>query len=333
MVLSPGITGLLVASVLLSGTVAGAAMIGVAQAVRWNDDQLDELQLCRERRSLLVEIVAGVCLPAYALTLVLWVVTVDRIHPLFTGAMCAMGTINASRFGVSALGGKVLAATACCLWLVLHRATSVSVPGRAILRLKMALLVIIAMSLVADTGLQIRFFRDLRPDVITSCCAISFDEQRAGLGAAVASAPAVPSTVAFFAIFGMTAGAGWRHLKLHRSPILFSGLTVVLSFVSVVGILAWIAPAFYELPTHHCPFCLLAPRIGVAGYLLYTALIGGAVCGLASGLVHLLRKLDTLSCVRTNEESRLCRRSLIGFCVFMVIAVWPLMTTEFRLTG
>ena len=333
MVLSPGIIGLLVASVLLSLTVAGAAVLGAGLSVRWRDDQLDELQLRRERRSLLVEMVAAICLPAYALTLVLFVATIERIHPLFTGAMCAMGTINASRFGVSALGGKVLATMACCLWLVLHRGTSVAIPGRAILRLKMALLVIVAAFLVADTGLQIRFFRDLSPDVITSCCAISFGEERAGLGAAVASAPVVPSTVAYFAVLGVTVGAGWRYLKRHRSPLLFSALTVVLSVVSTVSILAWIAPGFYELPTHHCPFCLLAPQIGIAGYLLYAALVGGAVCGLGSGLVYFLRKLDTLACVRTNEETRLCRRSLAGFFVFLAIAVWPLMTTEFRLTG
>jgi len=42
-----------------------------------------------------------------------------------------------------------------------------------------------------------------------------------------------------------------------------------------MAILSFISVYFYELPTHHCPFCILQKEYGYVGYPLYLTLFGG----------------------------------------------------------
>ena len=72
---------------------------------------------------LLVESSLKVVLCCQLGTLFLFVATVDRLHPLLPGAMCAAGSLNASRFGYPAFAAKLLAFLLCGLWLIVNRAT------------------------------------------------------------------------------------------------------------------------------------------------------------------------------------------------------------------
>ena len=62
-----------------------------------------------------------------------------------------------------------------------------------------------------------------------------------------------------------------------------------------MAILSFISPYFYELPTHHCPFCILQSEYGYIGYLLYGALFGSAVTGMGVGVLMPFRNIASLS--------------------------------------
>ncbi len=102
------------------------------------------------------------------------------LHPLFTGAMCAAGTLDASRFGYPTLLVKVAVFLLTGLWLVVHRATAGAVATGLVRFRHLAVLVIVA-ALVAENLLQ-RFFADLDPEIITSCCATIFGAEGSGVG-------------------------------------------------------------------------------------------------------------------------------------------------------
>ena len=87
----------------------------------------------------------------------------------------------------------------------------------------------------------------------------------------------------------------------------------------------------YELPTHHCPLCLLAPPNRLIGYLLYLSLAVGVVAGLGCGAVRLLRRLDPVEMIRRGEERRLCLASMTGFTLFTTVGSWPTLTSALRL--
>ncbi len=330
MLLSPAVLALVGSSALVSAVVAAAAAAGLTAAARWSPDDGGARQLARERRMLLVEATLKVALGFELLSLFLFVATAERLHPLFTGAMCAAGTLNASLFGYPTLLLKVAAFFGCGLWLVVHRA-SVAAAGTALVRAKAILVLAVLALLVAETVLQVLYFADLDPEIITSCCATIFGAGTAGAGSRLAALPAGAIRTAFFALLALTLGAGL--LGRGRAAALYSLLAVVLGAVSAAAVVSWVAPGFYRLPTHHCPFCLLSAELNYIGYLLYGVLAVAVVAGAGAGLVRALRGLDPARDLRAGEERRLCLASMAGFALFALIAAWPTVTSGLRLEG
>lgn len=332
MLLSPAVIALVVCSALACGVTAAAAAAALSVVAGWNPDDGGARQLARERRMLLVEAVLKVVLACQLASLFFFIATVDRLHPLFTGAMCAAGTLDASRFGYPTMTAKAAVFLLCGLWLVVNRATAAAA-GTALVRLKYLFILAVLGSLAAENVLQVRYFSDLTPEVLTSCCATIFGADAGGLGSDLAALPVGASRAAFFAVLALTLGAGGRAMARKRSPVLFSALAVILGLVSAAAVVTWVAPGFYELPTHHCPFCLLKQELGYVGYPLYVLFAIGVVAGAGAGLVRGLRITDPLGSIRPGEERRLCLASMAGFALFALIAVWPMVASDFRLEG
>jgi hypothetical protein len=113
----------------------------------------------------------------------------------------------------------------------------------------------------------------------------------------------------------------------------YSLLAVCFGAVTSASLISWIAPSYYELPTHHCPLCLLAPDHGYVGYPLYLLLAAGVVAGVGAGAVGAIRRFDAHRCIRPDAESRLCAASVLSFASVAALAAWPLATSPFRLGG
>ena len=332
MVLSPPILALLCCSVVVCGLTIIAAAVGVSAVVGWNHHSNGRRQLLRERRWLLVETSLRLILVLQLLSLLIFIATADHLKTLFTGAMCAVGSLSASPIGVPALMVKTAAFVLCGLWLVTDRA-SPAAATTGLVRFKVAFLVVLAGVLVAENLLQHRYFADLDPEIITSCCATVFDSKTGSVAAELASLPVGWSRLTFFGGLGVTAAAGLWAIGRRRSTLPYSILAVILGLITCAAVVTWIAPAYYELPTHHCPLCLLAADQGYVGYPLYLLLATAVIAGAGSGLVQALRSIDIHRCIRINEERRLCAVSITSFAVLAVIAVWPIVTSPFRLEG
>jgi len=322
MLLSPGVLALLLCSALVAVATTTAAAVSLSIVAGWDPDDPGPRQLARERRSFLVETTVAVVLGCQLLSVFLFVATAERLHPLLPGAMCAVGTLNASRFGYPLLTVKVGVFLLSGLWLAVHRAAS-DAASTALVRVKHLSLVAIAAVLVAENVVQVRYFADLDPQVLTSCCATVFGEQASGLGSELASLPPPASRAVFFAALAATLGAGWLALRRRRPPRLYALLSLLLGGAALAAVISWVAPGFYELPTHHCPFCLLSAEYAFVGYPLYLSLAVAVVAGLGSGAVHGLRAIDPFHSIVPMAEHRLCALSMTGFGLFSLITLWP----------
>ena len=332
MLLSPLILALLCCSAVVCGLTITVAAVAVAAVIGWDHHSSGRRQLLKERRWFLVETSLRLILALQLFSLLIFIATADHLKTLFTGAMCAVGTLNASPFGVPTLLFKTAAFVLCGLWLVTDRA-SASAATNGLVRFKVAFLVVLASVLVTENVLQDRYFADLDPEIITSCCATVFDSKTGSVAAGLASLPVGWSRVAFFGALGVTAAVGLWSIGRRRSTLAYSFLAVFLGLITCAAVVTWIAPGYYELPTHHCPLCLLAADQGYVGYPLYFLLATAVIAGAGSGLVHALRSIDIHRCIRINEERRLCAVSIISFAALAVIAVWPIVTSDFRLEG
>jgi hypothetical protein len=101
--------------------------------------------------------------------------------------------------------------------------------------------------------------------------------------------------------------------------------------VAVVALISFISLYFYELPTHHCPFCILQREYGHIGYILYGCLLGGVISGMGTGVAEMAKGRGSLAESIPRLQQRAALAAMILYGSFTAIAVTRILTTSFRL--
>ncbi len=330
MILHPGILALLVGGLAVSLLVLYAAWHGWAILRHWEPQSGSERQLQLERRTYLISTLLGNALLFEVLSLALLVYVADRLHLQINGAMCAVGTFNANAWGWPALLLKVGNVLGAGLWLLLNFVDSRGY-DYPLVRIKNRLLLLLALPMALETAMLWLFFRNLRGDVITSCCGSLFSAGGNQVAAELAGLPPVPAAWAYYLGLLLTLGAGFALLRGRDRGLLLgaaAGLTFVTALAATISVFA---PVFYELPHHHCPFCLLHGEYHHIGYLLYTALFAGVLAGLGSGLLALFRHRSSLQHLIPSYQRRLAWICLGAYLLFFAIVTLRLVTSDFHL--
>ena len=141
MILHPGILALLTGMVLVLAMVFYAAVTGVLILRRWDFSSSSAAQLALERKTYLVSTLLNYGLAFQILSTFLFLYTLDDIHTLFTGAMCATGSLNANPVGWYALLLKITVFFLAGLWIVLNMIDQM-VEDYPFVKLKYSLLVV-----------------------------------------------------------------------------------------------------------------------------------------------------------------------------------------------
>jgi hypothetical protein len=189
-------------------------------------------------------------------SLFLFIYTADDLAPLFVGAMCAAGTLNVNAWGYPTLLLKLTAAILAGTWLLLNRADNRGA-DYPLIRRKYVFLLLMAPVLLAETGAQAAYFLGLAPDVITSCCGSLFSVAGPGVSSDLAALPSTPMKIAFYGVIAALATAVVRFVRGGAGGYAVASLSVLGFVTSIAALISFIALYVYELPTHHCPFCIL----------------------------------------------------------------------------
>jgi len=333
MILNPTVIANLLASLSVSLLVVPAAAVGVRILQAWNLQSGSELQLALERRTYLVSTVLSYACGLQLLSLFLYVFTANALHALFVGAMCAAGTLYVNPFGYPTLLLKIVNFTLAGLWLLLNHADE-QAPDYPLIRAKYAFLVMLTPFVLTETVLLGAYFLGMRPDVITSCCGRLFStEATGGLAGALAALPTAPMVWGFYGTMALTLAGGVYAYRVGRGSYLYTVLAVVAFLVSLVSIITFISVYIYEMPTHHCPFCLLMREYGHVGYVLYFALFGGLLSGSGIGVLTPFRNVSSLQSVIPPLVRKLTLTSVILYAAFTVIVSYRIAASELTLWG
>jgi hypothetical protein len=137
----------------------------------------------------------------------------------------------------------------------------------------------------------------------------------------------------FFGIMAATLVCGIVFCAKRRGGYLFAGLSGATFLVSSAALVSFICLYFYELPSHHCPFCILQKEYHYIGYALYATLLGGTVGGLGVGALMPFAGCASLSGITPGIQRRLAVMALVLFLMFTLIVVVRMFTTPFTLSG
>ena len=330
MIFHPAILALYASSVLISFMVLYSAFYGVQILKGWDIESGSERQLILERKTYLISTLLTYLLGFELLSLFLYVFTADQLHTFFVGAMCAAGTLYVNGYGYPALLLKVANFLLAGLWLILNYTDNQGY-DYPLIKKKYALLLFLGPLILAEAFLQANYFLRLKPEIITSCCGSLFSKGTDTLSSEISFLPIRPMEAIFYLFMTATLLSGITYYWKGQGGYLFSSLSGATFLVSMASILSFISVYLYELPTHHCPFCLLQGEYGYIGYPLYLSLLGGTVSGMGVGVLMPFRKIRSLSNVTPSVQKRLALFSVILFLLFTVIVTYKIIFSNFTM--
>jgi len=330
MTFHPATLALHVSSILIAFMVLYSARYGIQILKSWNIESGSELQLALERKTYLISTLLAYTFGFQLFSLFLFIFTVDHLHILFVGAMCAAGSLYVNGYGYPALILKVINFLLAGLWLILNYADNRGY-DYPLTKKKYFLLLLITPFILTEMVLQWNYFLRLNPDVITSCCGSLFSAGAETMTSEIASLPSIPMKFAFYFTMALTVASGTYFYLTNRGGYLLASSSAAALLISVLSIISFISLYYYELPTHHCPFCILQKEYGYIGYPLYVALLGGAVSGMGVGILMPFRKIGSLSAAMPSFQRRLALISFILFALFVLLVTWRMTFSDFIL--
>lgn len=332
MLIHPAILALIIVSLAVSGLLAMAGGFAVQVLRHWDIRSGSERQLRLERRTYLVSTLMAFAFLAQSVSLLLFVYTAESLSEQFVGAMCATGVLNVNAWGWPTLMLKITLFFAGAVWLMLNR---VDRQGRdyPLVRPKYALLLALVPLVWAEAVLQLVFFLQLNPDIITSCCGALFTPQGEGVAAEL-SGTAPGTALLVFYIFGLAAlAAGLVTVRYRRGGILFAGLCLAHFGAALVAVVSVIALYIYEHPHHHCPFCLLKAGHSFIGYWLYLPLFALTAWALGVGTIAFWRRVPSIAAAVAEDSTSFARRALAALVLFHAIAAWSMLGSGLTMSG
>lgn len=332
MILHPPVLALTLAALICAALFVWASAFAVRLLRSWNLASGAQTQIDLEKRTYFVAVIMRFVAVAQLGALVLFVFNADRMAPMFVGAMCAVGTLNASLYGFPALWTKIALFFGASLWLVLD-----VIDGRGrdypLTPLKYSLLLAIAPLVFADAALTLAYFLDLHPDTLTSCCGKLFTPDRPTITAQMAAISPRAALIALGSAFAVVVACAAAANRSRTGGALYAAASMAFLGVALTAVVSAISLYVYENPNHHCPFCLLKREYGYFGFALYIPLFFGAAAGLAGGVLRALPTPPSLADAAPAMRARLTMGSIAGFALFMALAAIAIRRSALVLIG
>jgi hypothetical protein len=135
----------------------------------------------------------------------------------------------------------------------------------------------------------------------------------------------------FYAAMAGTGISGLLFYRGRKGAYIFSAFSLLTFMASVWFLVHVIVLYIYELPTHHCPFCIFKKEYDYIGYLFYMTLFAGVISGLGVGLLQPLAKVASMKSFVPGIQKRLSLIALIAYAGFFLLAVYSIITSSLKM--
>ncbi len=301
--------------------LTGAALFSTQAIARWAGASHSELQLNLERRGYLIAAMVQLVMAFQMGSLVVFLITANQ-HLVGTirGAMCATGALAANDFGYPALYLKMGGVLLYAAFLMLHYFDDAE-PGYPLTPLKYWLIPPAWLLVGTDFYLMGQYFGRLSPDVITTCCSVSFLATRHDHTPFLTTGTILPWA---FGLFGGGGGllllALWRNVRWWITAL----LTVAFLAGAVYSLKYFFVKYIYGLPSHTCLFDMFFPQYGGVGYLLFGAYYGLALAVLLGGIYRAVRPRLRTDHPRLSRRWRMVAALAVAVALTVPTTYWLL---------
>lgn len=282
MILSPEILTIEILDTifLIFGTVA--FVLAVKISLRWDINSTTKSQYDLEKQSFLsatiIKYIFAIKIPLF----LFFIFTLDKISNLLTGAMCAVGVVDATNYGTYLLILKVLNIYLFGLWLSIHY-LDMKNPNLPYTKIKFEFFTIAYWFLIAEIVLEFIMFYSINIDKMVSCCGTLYSTSANSVIGDVLRIDTPILLGLFYGVFALLV-----IFYKFRAKYLFAISNIAYIIISLIALISFFGTYIYELPTHHCPFCFMQRDYYYIGYLIYTFLFIGTFYGIRSGVMEIL---------------------------------------------
>ncbi len=307
MILSPEVLTIIILNIifLVFGTIA--FILSIKIFFNWNIESTSQKQYTLEKQSFLTATIIKYILSIKILLFIFFIFTLDKISNVLTGAMCAAGVVDATSYGIYLLLFKLINIYLFGFWLVIHK-FDIKTENLKFTKLKFGFFLFIYILFVSEIALEITMFSSIDVDKLVSCCGTLYSNSQTSYLSSIFMINNAYLLIAFYtSLFLLII------FYLIKNDYLYIILNLIFLILSIITLITFFGTYIYELPTHHCPFCMLQNEYSYVGYILYLSLFLGTFYGFNIVITNILTK--------DNENSGYYYKMSLAFILLYTILV------------
>jgi hypothetical protein len=279
MILIPEVLTLLILNILFAIFATFIVFEALKITLYWDQNSYSHLQYNLEKRSYLsatiIKFIFSIKIPLF----LFFIFTLDKLSNLLPGAMCGAGVVDATIYGNYLLILKIINIYLFAYWLALN-AQDLKEPHQPYTKYKFALFLPLYLFFIAEIVLEFVMFDAIDIQKVVSCCGDIYSSSANSYFSTVLALSHPLLLSLFYGNYLLIA-----LFFILKRGYLFALSNIIFLIISLVSLISFFGTYIYELPSHHCPFCLLQSDYHYIGYLLYTFLFIGTFWALKAGFI------------------------------------------------
>ncbi len=288
MLLTPEILTLDILNILFLLFATVAFFFSIKILLQYNADETTALQYKLEKQSYLVATIIKFIFTIKIPLFIFFIFTLDKISNVLPGAMCGAGVVNATQYGTPLIMLKILNLYLFAYWIVLN-SEDMKLEDRKYLKLKFSVFSFAYILLLIEIVLQMSMFFSINVNSVVDCCGSIYSTTNGTYMADIIGAKPLYLLTLFYGIY-----ISIIVIYFTKNRYFYSIFNLLFMIISLISLIAFFGTYIYELPTHHCPFCMLQKDYHYVGYFLYTFLFIGTFYGIVLGLIDFSKKESDL---------------------------------------
>jgi len=228
----------------------------------YKQDSISDIKSYVEKKSYLLGVLVPIALFVKILLVAFFTYGLDSLSEVVPGAMCVTGVLNTNEYGSFIIILKLIVLLLSSLWIVLNKQDLQSTQGAFFLK-KMKLFLLLFFLLIFEFVIVILFLSNIDTQLPVSCCSTKIIDQLNPLPFGINEISLLSLFYGFYFLVLLSAYKQTR-LVLGMSTLLFA-------YFSYYAVTYYFSSYIYEIPLHHCPYCMLQEEYYFFGYFLYAS--------------------------------------------------------------
>ncbi len=257
-----------------------AFIMSLSIVLEYDADASSSEQYSLEKKSYLASTIIKYIFAIKVPLFLFFIFVLDKLSFVIPGAMCGAGVINSNDIGIPLMFVKILNIYLFAYWIVLDT-EDMRREEQPYVKAKFLLFLFLFAMLVIEIALESDFFYSIDLKKVVDCCgAIFATTDGSYLSKILGLSPSVLLPL-FYGVYTLLFITRFLHQKY-----LFSLFNLLFAIISLISLISFFGTYIYELPSHHCPFCMLQSDYHYVGYFLYLFLFLGTFNGAILGFLE-----------------------------------------------